>query len=73
MKIDFIDSWYHGKAHVKEPDRGRDELLVPDLNQDAVAEVVSAGATASDNNTIASECEMVSTMYKLPNSPQEGR
>ena len=68
MKIGFIGLGIMGKPMSKNLIAAGHELLVSDLNQDAVAEVVSAGATASDNNTIASECEMVITM--LPNSPQ---
>lgn len=68
MKIGFIGLGIMGKPMSKNLIAAGHELLVSDLNHDAVVEVVSAGATASDNNTIASECEMVITM--LPNSPQ---
>lgn len=68
MKIGFIGLGIMGKPMSKNLIAAGHELLVSDLNQDAVADVVAAGATASDNNTIASECEMVITM--LPNSPQ---
>ncbi len=68
MKIGFIGLGIMGKPMSKNLIAAGHELMVSDLNQDAVAEVVSAGAAASDNNTIASECEMVITM--LPNSPQ---
>ena len=68
MKIGFIGLGIMGKPMSKNLIAAGHELMVSDLNQDAVAEVVSAGAAASDNNTIASECEMVITM--LRNSPQ---
>ena len=68
MKIGFIGLGIMGKPMSKNLIAAGHELVVSDLNRDAVAEVVAAGATAADNNTIAAECEMVITM--LPNSPQ---
>lgn len=47
MKIGFIGLGIMGKPMSKNLIAAGHELLVSDLNQDAVAEVVSAGATAS--------------------------
>lgn len=68
MKIGFIGLGIMGKPMSKNLLKAGYELLVSDLNQDSVAEVVSAGAVAADNVTIAKEAEVVITM--LPNSPQ---
>lgn len=68
MKIGFIGLGIMGKPMSKNLLKAGYELLVSDLNQDSVAEVVSAGAEAADNVTIAKEAEVVITM--LPNSPQ---
>lgn len=68
MKIGFIGLGIMGKPMSKNLLAAGHELMVSDLNEASVAEVVAAGAAAADNNTIASECELVITM--LPNSPQ---
>lgn len=68
MKIGFIGLGIMGKPMSKNLLAAGHELMVSDLNREAVDEAVVAGAVAADNNQMASECEMVITM--LPNSPQ---
>ena len=68
MKIGFIGLGIMGKPMAKNLLKAGHELVVYDLNKDAVAEVVAAGAEAGENNKdVASKSEVVITM--VPNSP----
>ncbi|MBR5740843.1 MAG: NAD(P)-binding domain-containing protein, partial [Firmicutes bacterium] len=68
MKIGLIGLGIMGKPMAKNILKGGyTDLLVSDLNQDAVEEVASCGARASSNEEIGRICDVVLTM--LPNSP----
>ena len=68
MKIGFIGLGIMGKPMSKNLMKAGHELVVFDLNQDAVAEVVAAGATAAESSkAVAEQCSLIITM--LPNSP----
>lgn len=68
MKIGFIGLGIMGKPMSKNLMKAGHELVVFDLNQDAVAEVVAAGATAAESSkAVAEQCALIITM--LPNSP----
>lgn len=68
MKIGLIGLGIMGKPMAKNMlKHGYTDLLVSDLNADAVKEVVAAGATAATNREIGEDCDVVLTM--LPNSP----
>ena len=69
MRIGLIGLGIMGKPMAKNLLKAGYELIVSDLNEEAVAEVVAAGAVkAPSNKALASDCEVVLTM--LPNSPQ---
>lgn len=68
MKIGFIGLGIMGKPMSKNLMKAGHELVVFDLNQDAVAEVVAAGATGAESaKAVAEQCSLIITM--LPNSP----
>ncbi|MCD8189186.1 MAG: 2-hydroxy-3-oxopropionate reductase [Clostridiales bacterium] len=67
MKIGLIGLGIMGKPMAKNILKAGYDLMVSDLNANAVADVVAAGATAADNKTIGETCDVVLTM--LPNSP----
>lgn len=68
MKIGFIGLGIMGKPMSKNLMKAGHELVVFDLNQDAVAEVAAAGATAAESSkAVAEQCSLIITM--LPNSP----
>ncbi len=68
MKIGFIGLGIMGKPMSKNLMKAGHELVVFDLNQDAVAEVVAAGATGAESaKAVAEQCPLIITM--LPNSP----
>lgn len=68
MKIGFIGLGIMGKPMSKNLMKAGHELVVFDLNQEAVAEVVAAGATAAESSkAVAEQCSVIITM--LPNSP----
>lgn len=68
MKIGFIGLGIMGKPMSKNLMKAGHELMVFDLNQDAVAEVAAAGATAAESSkAVAEQCSLIITM--LPNSP----
>lgn len=68
MKIGFIGLGIMGKPMSKNLMKAGHELVVFDLNQDAVAEVAAAGATAAESSkAVAGQCSLIITM--LPNSP----
>ena len=68
MKIGFIGLGIMGKPMSKNLLKAGHELVVCDINKDAVAEVVAAGAKEGANGAeIAKECDVIITM--LPNSP----
>jgi len=68
MKIGFIGLGIMGKPMSKNLMKAGHELVVFDLNQDAVADVVAAGATAAGSaKAVAEQCSLIITM--LPNSP----
>jgi len=68
MKVGFIGLGIMGKPMAKNLVKAGHELVVFDFNKDAVAEVVSCGATeAQSGKEVASLCNVVITM--LPNSP----
>ncbi len=67
MKIGLIGLGIMGKPMAKNMLKAGYELMVNDLNQEAVAEVVAAGAVAASNIEIGQQCDIVMTM--LPNSP----
>lgn len=69
MKIGFIGLGIMGKPMSKNLMKAGHELVVCDLNRDAVKEFVSLGAKSARNGAeVASECDLIITM--LPNSPQ---
>jgi len=67
MKIGLIGLGIMGRPMAKNMLKAGYELLVNDLNRDAVADVVACGAQAAANLDIGRECDIVMTM--LPNSP----
>ncbi len=68
MKIGFIGLGIMGKPMAKNILKaGYTNLLVNDLNSDAVKEVCNAGAQRATNREIGETCDVVLTM--LPNSP----
>ncbi|WP_349239108.1 2-hydroxy-3-oxopropionate reductase [Petroclostridium sp. X23] len=68
MKIGFVGLGIMGKPMSKNLLKAGYELVVFDINKDAVNEVVEAGATAGNSpKDVASQCEYIITM--LPNSP----
>lgn len=68
MKIGFIGLGIMGKPMAKNMlQAGYTDLLVNDLNPDAVKEICDAGAKSASNREIGEICDVVLTM--LPNSP----
>lgn len=68
MKLGFIGLGIMGKPMAKNLVKAGHELVVFDFNQDAVNELVAAGATAAKNNAdLASQVDTIITM--VPNSP----
>ena len=68
MKVGFIGLGIMGKPMSKNLLKAGYELVVMDLNQEAVAEVAAAGAAvAATPKEVAAQCEFIVTM--LPNSP----
>ena len=68
MKIGFIGLGIMGKPMAKNVLKAGYELVVFDINKDAVEELVAAGAKAGTSNAdVASQVDVVITM--LPNSP----
>lgn len=69
MLIGFIGLGIMGKPMAKNLLKAGYELMVSDLNQDAVAEVAAAGAKKAQSSAeMAKACDVILTM--LPNSPQ---
>ena len=69
MKIGFIGLGIMGRPMAKNLVKAGYDLTVYDLNEEAVADLVSCGARAADSGREASlEAEVVITM--VPNSPQ---
>lgn len=69
MKIGFIGLGIMGRPMAKNLVKAGYDLTVYDLNEEAVADLVSCGARAADSSREASlEAEVVITM--VPNSPQ---
>ena len=69
MKIGFIGLGIMGRPMAKNLVKAWYDLTVYDLNEEAVADLVSCGARAADSSREASlEAEVVITM--VPNSPQ---
>ena len=67
-KIGFVGLGIMGKPMAKNLLKAGYELVVFDINQEAVAEVVAAGAVKAENaKEVAAKSEAVITM--LPNSP----
>ena len=62
MKVGFIGLGIMGRPMAKNLVKAGKELLVADLNKDAVAEVVAAGAKEADYATIGAECERIILM-----------
>jgi 2-hydroxy-3-oxopropionate reductase len=72
MKIGFIGLGIMGKPMAKNLIKAGHSLVVYDINETAVADVVSAGAEAGTSpKNVASRCNLVITM--LPNSPHVKR
>ena len=68
MKLGFIGLGIMGRPMAKNLVKAGHELVVFDFNKDAVADLVSCGATAAENGAaVAKECDTVITM--VPNSP----
>ncbi|MDX1269314.1 MAG: 2-hydroxy-3-oxopropionate reductase [Oceanisphaera sp.] len=68
MKIGFIGLGIMGKPMSKNLLKAGYDLVVMDLNQEAVAEVSAAGAATADTpKAVAEQCDFIVTM--LPNSP----
>lgn len=65
MRAGFIGLGIMGKPMAKNLLKAGCELYVNDINETAVAEVVSAGAKKGDYETIANECDVIFTI--LPN------
>lgn len=69
MRIGFIGLGIMGKPMAKNLLKAGYDLLVYDINKDAVKEVVGAGAKEAANvGEIGEKCELIMTM--LPDSPQ---
>ena len=64
-KVGFIGLGIMGRPMAKNMVKAGVELLVTDLNQEAVAEVVAAGAQAADYSQIGAQCEVIFTI--VPN------
>lgn len=58
-KVGFIGLGIMGRPMAKNMVKAGVELLVSDLNQEAVADVVTAGAQAADYVQIGSECDVI--------------
>ena len=70
MKVGFIGLGIMGKPMAKNLLKAGHDVYVNDLNKDAVAELVAAGAHAGESNAnVAKNVEVVITM--VPNSPHE--
>lgn len=68
MKIGFIGLGIMGKPMAKNLVKAGYDLVVNDINADAVAELTAVGAEAATSNAdLASKCDVIVTM--LPNSP----
>ena len=68
MKVGFIGLGIMGKPMAKNLLKAGHDVYVNDLNKDAVAELVAAGAHAGESNAnVAKNVEVVITM--VPNSP----
>ena len=68
MKVGFIGLGIMGKPMSKNLLKAGYDLVVCDINQDAVKEVVEAGAQSADNpKEVAAQTDIIITM--LPNSP----
>ena len=68
MNIGFIGLGIMGKPMSKNLLKAGHELVIFDLNKDAVAEVAACGAkAAASSREVAQECPVIITM--LPNSP----
>ena len=68
MKVGFIGLGIMGKPMSKNLIKAGYSLVVVDRNQDAVAEVIAAGAEAvTSAKAVAEQCDVIITM--LPNSP----
>lgn len=65
MKIGFIGLGIMGRPMAKNLRKENIELMVSDLNQEAVAELVSLGAEAGTYQEIGEKCEIIFTI--LPN------
>ena len=69
MKIGFLGLGLMGRPMAKNLIKAGHELVVTDLNKEAVADLVSCGAKAVENGAaVAAECDQAITM--VPNSPQ---
>lgn len=64
-KVGFIGLGIMGRPMAKNMVKAGVELLVTDLNQEAVEEVVAAGAQAADYSQIGAQCEVIFTI--VPN------
>ena len=68
MRVGFIGLGIMGKPMAKNLLKAGYDLVVADLNQEAVAELAAAGAqTAANGAGVAGACQVVITM--VPNSP----
>ena len=68
MRVGFIGLGIMGKPMAKNLLKAGYDLVVTDLNQEAVAELAAAGAQAEANGAgVAGACQVVITM--VPNSP----
>ncbi|GAA6293653.1 2-hydroxy-3-oxopropionate reductase [Enterocloster asparagiformis] len=68
MRVGFIGLGIMGKPMAKNLLKAGYDLVVTDLNQEAVAELAAAGAQAAANGAgVAGACQVVITM--VPNSP----
>ncbi|MDF2886074.1 MAG: 2-hydroxy-3-oxopropionate reductase [Lacrimispora sp.] len=68
MKIGFIGLGIMGRPMAKNLLKAGHELVVFDFNKEAVADLVSNGATSAETGKeLASQCDVVITM--VPNSP----
>lgn len=68
MKVGFIGLGIMGRPMSKNLVKAGYELVVTDFNKDAVADLVSLGASEAENGAaVAKECDVIITM--LPNSP----
>lgn len=65
MKAGFIGLGIMGKPMAKNLIKGGCELYVNDLNKDAVAELITAGAKEGSYEVIGNECDVIFTI--LPN------